>query len=298
MNVGNPPTEVVETPFGRYETFVGDLITEQLKRFGGHQRPDLAMATSQLRSGDVVLDVGAHIGTFAIPFARAVQPGGHVYAFEPVPETLEVLRRNVEINIAPVTPVHAVVSDSNAAMRRIDIPGNTGLSFFQAAGADDSKGVAPTVVLDEFFAERRAQGRVGVVKVDVEGMELHVLRGARRLIAEHRPAIILEVNRRSLARTGSTLSSLDAFLRKHGYHLFVNLAARNVRDDRFALSPLPGLWTLRLGGGLGLIDVLAVHSDSDRYPSSTESQLRTLLLVARASGRSLVRRGRRLVRRG
>jgi FkbM family methyltransferase len=291
------PTELVETPIGRYETFTADLITRQLKRFGGHQRPDLAMAKSQLRAGDVVLDVGAHIGTFSIPFAFAVQPGGRVYAFEPVPETVELLRRNVGINAAPVTAVHAVVADAHVAMRGIDVSGNTQGTWFEEAASDDSVAVAPTIILDEWYAAQEIPGALGLLKVDVEGMELRVLRGAHRLISAQHPAIMAEVSRGQLARVEATLAELDAFFSEHDYHLFMNLSARNAHDDEFTLGRLPAVRLLRMGGSsLGLVDVLAVHSESDRYPNSAAGSGSTLARVAFAGGRAVIRRGSRLVK--
>jgi FkbM family methyltransferase len=297
VSPANRQIELVDTPLGRYESFAGDLVTSQLKRFGGHQRPDLAMARSQLRPGDVVLDVGAHIGTFSIPFARAVQPGGSVLAFEPVPETLDVLRRNVAINGVPVTSIQAVVSETVVAMRGTAVHGNTALASFQAAGGD-SEAVAPTIVLDDFYADQELQGRIGLLKVDVEGMEMHVLRGARGLVEDHRPAIMVEVNRRNLARSGSTVAELEEFLSGYGYHLFMNLAPRNASGDQFRLGRLPALRLLRAGGGtLRLVDVLAVHEDSDRYPTGAAGPGPTLSRIAGASARTLIRRGKRLASR-
>jgi hypothetical protein len=67
-------TELVTTPWGSLESFAGDLITDQLNECGAHQRSDLALLLSLLRSGDTAIDVGAHIGTYTIPIARAAQP--------------------------------------------------------------------------------------------------------------------------------------------------------------------------------------------------------------------------------
>jgi hypothetical protein len=60
-------TIAVDTTFGRIETFVDDLITNQLLQFGAHTRPELALLLSIIEPGDFVFDVGAHIGTFSAP---------------------------------------------------------------------------------------------------------------------------------------------------------------------------------------------------------------------------------------
>jgi Methyltransferase FkbM domain len=71
-------TIAVDTTFGRIETFVDDLITNQLLQFGAHTRPELALLLSIIEPGDFVFDVGAHIGTFSAPVARRVGPTGKV----------------------------------------------------------------------------------------------------------------------------------------------------------------------------------------------------------------------------
>src|ERR1700722_18443003 len=91
-------TEVIDTPWGTLEAFSGDLITKHLRKFGAHQRSDLALILSLLRRDDHVIDVGAHIGTFTIPIAQAVGEHGTVTAVEPVSAHLDVLRRNVARN--------------------------------------------------------------------------------------------------------------------------------------------------------------------------------------------------------
>ena len=62
----------VDTIFGRIRAFPGDLITEQLVSFGAHTRPELAFLLNMVDEGDGVFDLGAHIGTFALPIARKV----------------------------------------------------------------------------------------------------------------------------------------------------------------------------------------------------------------------------------
>src|SRR5271157_5981301 len=90
-------TETIEVDavFGRIESFVDDLITDQILEFGAHTRPDLALLLSILESGDFVFDIGAHVGTFAAPIARKVGVSGKVLATEALTTNYEVLTRNM-----------------------------------------------------------------------------------------------------------------------------------------------------------------------------------------------------------
>jgi tRNA G37 N-methylase Trm5 len=104
-------TETVETVHGTFVTWRGDLITEQLRRFSAHTRNELAMLRSFLRKGDRVIDIGAHIGTFAVPLARSVGAGGAVYCFEANADNYALLVRNAQANGVgrTIRPVLAVV---------------------------------------------------------------------------------------------------------------------------------------------------------------------------------------------
>lgn len=125
--------EQVETPFGTFEAFAGDLITWQLRTYGAHQRNELAMLLSVVRAGDHVLDVGANIGTFTVPLARQALPQGRVAAFEADADIAAVLARNVARNglADTVTVVPALVAAGAGSFTRRAVAGNTGATRFE-----------------------------------------------------------------------------------------------------------------------------------------------------------------------
>jgi FkbM family methyltransferase len=261
-------TEVVQTQSGTFETFSGDLLTAQLR--GGHE--SVSPALPLIKRGDVVIDVGAHVGTSSIPFAQA---GARVIAFEPVAATFELLERNVARNEADVTCVNALVSDAPVSMRATQDAGNTQATYFEPGESE-----LPTVVLDDYH-----DGPLALLKVDVEGMELSVLRGAQRLLRDHRPIVVFEVNRRHLRRVGTRTAELDAFFRERGYHLFLEAGD--------GLGRLDSLRMLRLGGtSLGNLDVVAIHPDGERHPSSSRRGA-VGVHIADAAWRALKRRIRK-----
>ena len=246
-------------------------MTAQLRQ--GTENPLLGL--DLVGAGDVVIDVGAHIGTAAIPFANR---GAHVVAIEPLPETFRVLQRNVERNAADVECVHALVSDAPVTMRATTTPGNTQRTFFEPGESD-----LRTIVLDESH-----QGPVSLLKIDVEGMELQVLRSARALIETYRPAVVLEVNRLHLRRAGTPVAGIDRFLRERGYLLHVDIGGR--------LGRLRSLRLLALGGdSLRNVDVLAVHGSRPRLDAAPAQAVAAF--IARARWRSLRRAARRQLAR-
>ena len=150
--------------------------------------PDFFSGPVQLRPGDVVLDLGANIGTTAVVFSKCVGPEGRVFAFEPVVPELcrENTRRNAAAN---VTVVPCGVSDQPG---RVDFH----MSDFcldshcgpPPSGQRDAVRVrsAPLVRLDDWQEEQRLD-RVDFIKMDIEGAEEAAIRGAERLIARCRP---------------------------------------------------------------------------------------------------------------
>lgn len=138
--------------------------------------------------GGVVLDVGANVGAYALLFGQWVGPCGTVVAFEPQPEIHRGLAAHIRLNRleAVVRPVPSAVSDREASSAWL-VAGSAGEARL-AAASDRAADAAPppgtptaVVSLDRFCARERLQP--DVIKIDVEGWELAVLRGARELIA-------------------------------------------------------------------------------------------------------------------
>lgn len=265
-------TEVVSTPWGDLEAFSGDLITKHLKKYQAHQRSDLALLLRLLRNGDNVIDVGAHIGTFTIPIARAVGPNGSVTAVEAVSEHLEVLSRNVARNdlSETVRTVCALVADHTAEGQMAASHANTGSAHFIAGCGTTVK----TVRLDDI-----APQSTSLVKVDVEGMEFEVLRSGATMIERDRPVLVFEVG------VGDSTGQLDDFCHRMDYRLLLNLHARNCADDSYHAVRVTSLTRL---GPLPLLDVVAMPRESDRWPQDlaepSSALVRAALTYRRARG--------------
>lgn len=261
---GSPEPEIrrVSTPFGEIESYVGDPITQQLERFGAHQRGELAMLRGRLRPGDRVLDVGAHIGTFAVPLARWIGPGGRLDAFEGEKRHFHLLRNNLGRNpgLGRAVAHHLLVGKGGGRYVSCSAQGNTAETWFEV-GSEDGEGGIRTVTLDAWWREQAARAPIHLLKIDVEGMEPDVLAGAEELLEVCRPLLYLEVHPRHLARRGLGPEAIESPLRALGYHFFRNLARRNTSRDAYVLGRLTGLHATGR-----FFDALAIPAGSDRYP--------------------------------
>lgn len=169
---------------------------------GTYEREKVRSFAAELGPGAVVFDVGAHVGFYSLLSAVLVAPGGKVYAFEPLRSNTVKLRRHVAMNGLPVEVVEAAVADE---------PGD---AYFQQGrdsytGALASRGDHVSVVsLDSFRADHETPDP-SVLKIDVEGAEALVLKGAAQTIKDSRPVIYLAVHGNAVR--GECLALLASF---------------------------------------------------------------------------------------
>ena len=177
-----------------------------------------------LPKGAVFLDVGAHIGTFTLKAAREVGPGGKVVAFEPNPETAALLRDNLSANHLDNVTVEAIAcTDKEQQLTLFAAPvNNTGASSLSHVNAEygDSAALKPFQVrgrpIDDVVKELNLT-RVDAIKIDVEGAELQVLRGAVETLKRFHPKIVLEMVPEQLASFHTTPEEVGALIRSTGY---------------------------------------------------------------------------------
>src|SRR5262245_49887087 len=153
-----------------------------------------------VQPGMHAVDVGANIGYYLLLLARAVGPDGKVSCFEPDPENLVELERNVRLNGLANVRIHpAAVGAEN---RTVELQGG-----INSAIAPGGELCVPLVSLDSAVTRP-----VDFLKIDVEGYEGYVLAGARQILTQDRPNLFLEIHSRQLA---SPLT-VDEMLREQG----------------------------------------------------------------------------------
>ncbi len=193
---------------------------------GSYEPEQTALFGSLIRPGDVVVDVGAHVGYYTLLAATLVGPRGHVYAFEPAPANYAFLTGHVRKNrCANVTPVDSAVGDHRGEVR-FEYGTGSGTGHVSAQG----QLVVPMVTLDEFARERGL--RCQAVKIDVEGAEVAVLEGAREMLHATKPIIFLSTHGADLHR--DCLALLQAL----GY-MFTPIIGRDVASTTEVLCQVP-----------------------------------------------------------
>lgn len=162
-----------------------------------------------VRPGATVLDVGANVGSYTLLFATWAGPAGRVFAFEPAPASRAGLQRHLALNgLADRVDVVAAAAAASVGFARFRTDGTSGANALEPPSTRAS---APTIdvkttTLDAFCEARRL--RPDVVKIDVEGAELEVLKGARQVLASDAVQAFLELHPSILASRGVTADEI------------------------------------------------------------------------------------------
>ncbi len=168
-----------------------DLSCEKYYWLGTHEEPVQRTLVEHVRRGDVVYDIGAHIGFFSLLCASLAGEQGRVFAFEPRADNLDRLRANVAANAVRNIEAHGVAIRDRAGEATFVLHG----SSLQGHLADrpEADGVrVRTQSVDALVAS--GMPPPDILKIDVEGAEGRVIRGAARTIAHRRPAIVIEIH--------------------------------------------------------------------------------------------------------
>lgn len=196
-----------------------DLIQQTILLEGIWDPSLTAFFRDNLKPGDVFVDVGAHVGYFTLLAAQRVSTLGTVLSIEPNPLAVEKLRRHVERSrLSNVLVAHTACADSYGQVRLyLHTESNSSMASLSARNATSGSAVDVRCTTVDDLCRERGLDRVNLVKIDVEGTELAVLRGMRRLLREVRPVIVLELEPHLLAAFETTKASVLGFLADHDY---------------------------------------------------------------------------------
>lgn len=182
-----------------------DHIARIIDATGGFYEAELlADVRSRLFFPECAVDVGAHVGNHTLYFASIL--GLRTISFEPHTQTFALLAANVRENgVEALCSIHhAAVGAATGRVRTVDASNdNSGMARVEV----DTQGDTPLISLDD---ELKNEVRIDVIKIDVEGWELDVVRGAPRTIETQRPLIYVEAS-------AETFPELSAYLRSCRY---------------------------------------------------------------------------------
>jgi len=186
-------------------------VGRSLELYGEYSHEETALFKSLLKPGAIALDIGAHIGPHTLTLADTVGPAGAVLAFEPQRVLFQMLCANLALNnCTTVYPYHAAVGACEDTIMVPQLDYTVENNFAGMALGDYQQGEKVRLLTIDGLELQRCD----FMKVDVEGMELEALKGARETIARFRPALYVENDREEKS------AALIAFMRSLDYDLY------------------------------------------------------------------------------
>jgi FkbM family methyltransferase len=227
----------------RVTTAVGDIFDAdlsstlewQLWAFGCYEKHLAELFGYLVRPGERCVDVGANVGVHTVRLARLVGADGEVIAIEPDQDVVQRTNRNIALNgVANVRVIGAAASERPGEMRLYrPSPRDTNrarASLLHHPYLTGMKTTVPVVTVDDVCAGRA----VSLIKIDVEGHEAAVVRGAADTIARHAPSVVFEYAP-ELAQ-GAVAQTPFGWLADSGYLMFRVRAARHGITGRVRLA--------------------------------------------------------------
>lgn len=178
---------------------------------------------SLMKKGQVIFDVGTNIGETLLNFARLTGEQGYVYGFEPDQENYNNARKNISLN--NFTNIHVfqqAVSDKKETVKLYCIePHNRGMNRILEPEHEKHGQftILETTTLDSIVLQNNIK-RVDVMKIDIEGYEMHAIRGAMEMLKRFKPVLFIEVGYTRLINNKTSPNQLMKILEDLGYNIF------------------------------------------------------------------------------
>jgi FkbM family methyltransferase len=194
---------------------------------GESERMLTQIVEKEIKKGDIVLDIGAHIGYYTLIFAKLVGTEGRVYAFEPDPDNFTILNRNIEINGYSniVTEQTAVSNQTGRTLLHLS-PNNPGDHRIYSSFDDRDYIQVDCKKLDDYFEGK--QINVNFIKMDIQGSEALAAEGMRMLLERSKQLkVIIEFWPDGLKRAGTSPEVFLESLNRSGFKFIYDIDGYN-----------------------------------------------------------------------
>lgn len=204
-----------------YELDLSDFI--QCAVFWNNIDRPLLKLFSLCKQGFTILDVGANIGHVALNMAQKVGKNGKVFTFEPEPRNFRSLQKNIALNPWATDRIVAVNEGMGSSpgvftmylVNKLNRGGNR-ILLNQNGQEHTEKVEIRVAVIDQFIREQKIT-RVDLLKIDVEGFEYEVLKGAEETLKAYKPTLFVELSENNLKQNGASSKMVIELLENLNY---------------------------------------------------------------------------------
>jgi len=195
-------------------------VSIEILNFGDYEAKELNMLQKFLKKDSVILDIGANIGWYCLNLSKYV-PLGCIIAFEPIPKTFEYLKNNIKINNIKNVKINDFgLSDAEGAFEFYYDPKLSGSSSLKSLHESRKHEIVKCKLkrLDDLIINLTS--RIDLIKCDVEGGELFVIKGALETLKKMKPVLFLELLRKWSAKFGYHPNDAIRLLKEIGYDCY------------------------------------------------------------------------------
>lgn len=220
----------------------GEFAFSDFANWGDAHNSGFEFCVEASRGKACVLDIGAHIGLVSMPLSQVIAAPGVVFSFEPSKANRTTLRRHLNLNdITNVEVVELLVGDTDVEdIVLFEHAGVSGMNTLARVKSNETylETHHAQCTLDTFC---RARGiKPDVIKIDVEGAEFAVLEGAREILAEAKPVMVISIHPQHLKALGRDAAELHALAAASGYTVSDTggNAVETFQLDEYVLKPI------------------------------------------------------------
>ena len=206
-------------------------VSQELLLSGTWEEFETNLFKNNIKPDDIVIDIGAHIGYYTLIAARLVGQKGKVYAFEPNPDTFQILKRNVKENgYKNVVLINKAISDKDSEAKLFLNKSNTGDHRLYDS-KDNRKFVdVSTISLDSYFRDKNK--KINLIKMDIQGSEVKAFKGGLKTIRKNKYIkIITEIWPMGISLAGNTISQyLDMLANENFKYYEIDEKKKRLKD--------------------------------------------------------------------
>lgn len=187
-----------------------------------YESENIAFLKQHVKSGDVIFDIGAHLGLMSVISSQLSGPSGKVYAFEPSASTFGLLNKVLALNSGQATVIAEQMAVSNAVGNirfylSSDLGSNSNSLVEKHHLNRDAVEVACTTI--DAYAKKQGIVLIHLLKIDAEGSELQVLQGAKEVLLNQRPKVILAIHPRLIRNNANEPKEIYELINSLNYSI-------------------------------------------------------------------------------
>jgi FkbM family methyltransferase len=194
-------------------------LHQEIIRSGVYESETTQFFNKFIKPGWNVIDIGANIGYYTVLLAKLTGPTGKVYTFEPTRKYFGYLSRNVRENDLNNVILNRIGLSNKKGKVKLKFDNSSATAFWTGDKKPEYSEVINLVSLDNYL-KYYSMSRLDLIKVDVDGCEPDLLKGAVRTLKKYQPVIVMEVSHSHLLKYGITAWDYFSILKNLGYLIY------------------------------------------------------------------------------